>query len=102
MVRVPSGQAGVKPGELGSLMTLARKQVEPLRFDTVEWRTTHNLPFPRNTLFTGREAELEALHRGLQQGRTMAVTQTVAVHHHFSEKLALRKRTSRPCLNQFS
>ena len=97
-----SGQAGVTPGELGSLMTLARKQVEPLRFDTIEPRTTHNLPFPRNPLFTGREAELGALHRGLQQGRTMAVTQTVAVHHHFSEKLALRKRTSRPCLNQFS
>jgi len=39
-----SGQAGVTPGELGSLMTLARKQVEPLRFDTVERRTIHNLP----------------------------------------------------------
>jgi hypothetical protein len=40
----------------------------------------HNLPFAPNPLFTGREAELETLRRGLQQGGTMAVTQTVAVH----------------------
>jgi hypothetical protein len=78
-----TGQAGVQPGELGSLKTLARKQVGPLRFDfsgISARRTIHNLPFPPNPAFTGREAELEALRRGLQQGGTMAVTQTVAVH----------------------
>ena len=41
-----NGEAGVTPGELGLLMTLGRK-VEPLRFDTAQRRTIHNLPFPR-------------------------------------------------------
>jgi hypothetical protein len=78
-----TGQAGVRPGELGSLTTLARKQVEPLRFDfsgTPARRTIHNLPFRPNPLFTGREAELEALSRGLQQTGSTAVMQMVAVH----------------------
>jgi hypothetical protein len=43
-------------------------------------RTIHNLPFRPNPLFTGREAELEALSRGLQQGGATAVMQMVAVH----------------------
>ena len=47
-----NGQAGATPGELGLLMTLGRKQVEPLRFDTAQRRTIHNLPFPRNPLNT--------------------------------------------------
>jgi tetratricopeptide (TPR) repeat protein len=42
--------------------------------------TIHNLPFPPNPLFTGREAELEALHRGLQEQAKIAATQMVAVH----------------------
>jgi tetratricopeptide (TPR) repeat protein len=42
--------------------------------------TIHNLPFPPNPLFTGREAELEALHRGLQEQVKIAATQMVAVH----------------------
>jgi len=43
-------------------------------------RTIHNLPFRPNPLFTGREAELEALSRGLQQAGATAVMQMVAVH----------------------
>ena len=43
-------------------------------------RTLHNLPFPRNPVFTGRQPEMEMLRQGLQEGRTMAMTQTVAVH----------------------
>ena len=42
--------------------------------------TMHNLPFSPNPLFTGREAELEALRRGLQERVEVAVTKTVAVH----------------------
>lgn len=43
-------------------------------------RTIHNLPFSPNPMFTGREAELEALRRGLQERWEVAVTQTIAVH----------------------
>jgi hypothetical protein len=43
-------------------------------------RTIHNLPFLPNPLFTGREAELEALSRGLEQGEATAAMQMVAVH----------------------
>jgi hypothetical protein len=43
-------------------------------------RTIHNLPFSPNPMFTGREAELEALRQGLQERGEVAVTQTVAVH----------------------
>lgn len=43
-------------------------------------RTIHNLPFRPNPLFTGREAELEALGRGLQQAGATAAMQMVAVH----------------------
>ena len=42
-----TGQAGARPGGLGQLMTLARKQVEPLRFDVSvapARRAIHNLP----------------------------------------------------------
>jgi predicted ATPase len=40
----------------------------------------HNLPFAPNLVFTGRDAEMETLRRGLQERGEMAVTQTVAVH----------------------
>jgi hypothetical protein len=78
-----TGQAGVRPGELGSLMTLARKEVEPLRFDfpgTSVRRTTHNLPFPPNPAFTGRDEELKDLRKKLRDGVAAGVTQTVVVH----------------------
>jgi hypothetical protein len=48
--------------------------------DTGRIPISHSLPFAPNPLFTGRDAELEALRQGLQQRRTVAVTQTVAVH----------------------
>jgi hypothetical protein len=38
-----TSQAGVTPRELGSLKTLARTQVAPLKFDTPGKRTIHNL-----------------------------------------------------------
>jgi tetratricopeptide (TPR) repeat protein len=40
----------------------------------------HNLPFPPNPAFTGREAELKKLHEELQNRVDVAVTQTVAIH----------------------
>lgn len=43
-------------------------------------RTIHNLPFLPNPLFTGREAELEALRRGLQERVKMPVIKTVVAH----------------------
>jgi tetratricopeptide (TPR) repeat protein len=62
-----TGQAGVRPGELGSLKTLARNPVEPLTF------AIHNLPFSPNPTFTGRDAELKNLCEQLQKGGTVAV-----------------------------
>ena len=44
------------------------------------FRNSEYLPFSPNPLFTGREAELEALCRGFQEGGVIAVTQAVAVH----------------------
>ena len=39
-----------RPANWDCSLTLGRKQVEPLRFDTAQRRTIHNLPFPRNPL----------------------------------------------------
>jgi hypothetical protein len=51
-----TGQAGVTPGELGSLKTLARKPVEPLRFDASDMSACQlplsNIP-DRNPFLTG-------------------------------------------------
>ena len=77
------GQAGVSPGEVGRLKTLARKQVEPLIFpgaDTTTRCPIHNLPFPPNPAFIGRDMELEKLREQLQKRGDVAVTQIVAVH----------------------
>ncbi len=43
-------------------------------------RRTHNLPFPPNPTFTGRDAELNKLHEQFQKGSEAAATQTIAVH----------------------
>jgi len=43
-------------------------------------RTPHNLPFPPNPVFTGRDTELQKLREQLQTNRAVAVTQTVAAH----------------------
>jgi hypothetical protein len=43
-------------------------------------RTIHNLPFLANPLFTGREAELDALSRELEKGEARTAMQMVAVH----------------------
>jgi len=69
-----TGQAGVTPSEIGSLETLARKHVEPLRF------VIHNLPFSPNPTFIGRDAELKALSEQLQKGGGVAINQTLVVH----------------------
>jgi hypothetical protein len=42
--------------------------------------TIHNLPFPPNALFAGRDWEQESLQAQLQRQREVAVTQTVAIH----------------------
>lgn len=39
----------------------------------------HNLPFPRNPLFTGREAELGQLTQYLQESGSVALTQPVSI-----------------------
>ena len=52
-----TGQAGVTPGELGSLKALARNPVEPLRFgaaDAPTRRVIHNLPFPPRRFTTSK------------------------------------------------
>ena len=45
-----------------------------------ERKPIHNLPFPPNPAFTGRDAELKRLDEELQKRVEMPVTQTVAVH----------------------
>jgi tetratricopeptide (TPR) repeat protein len=78
-----TGLAGVQPRALGSLKALARTPVEPLKFgaaDTPTRRTTHNLPFPPNALFTGRDREQRRLQAQLQRPGEVVVTQTVAIH----------------------
>jgi tetratricopeptide (TPR) repeat protein len=40
----------------------------------------HNLLFPPNPTFTGRDAELKNLSEQLQKGGAVAITQTIAVH----------------------
>ena len=42
--------------------------------------TIHNLPFPPNPVFTGRNSELEKLSGHLKKKREVAITQTDAVH----------------------
>jgi tetratricopeptide (TPR) repeat protein len=42
--------------------------------------TIHDLPFPPNALFAGRDWEQESLQAQLQRQREVAVTQTVAIH----------------------
>jgi tetratricopeptide (TPR) repeat protein len=69
-----TGQAGVRPSELGSLTTLARKQVEPLRF------VIHNLPFRPNPVFTGRDADMERLRKLLENHGDGELTQIVVLH----------------------
>jgi SEFIR domain len=92
------GQAGVTPGELGSLRTLARNSVEPLRFD-VFGMSTRRLPLSnlqdRNPFFTGREPVLAQLQEALAaQGRAalsglggVGKTQTAVeyAHRHLAE-----------------
>jgi tetratricopeptide (TPR) repeat protein len=62
------GQAGVTPGELGPLKTLARDPVEPLGFD-VSHISAGQLPLStlpgRNPFFTGREQVLTEVHAAL-------------------------------------
>jgi len=69
-----TGQAGVKPAKLGPLVPLSQKSVEPLRF------TIHNLPFPPNPTFTGRDSEMKELRERLLKGGGVAITQAIAVH----------------------
>jgi tetratricopeptide (TPR) repeat protein len=42
--------------------------------------TIHNLPFPPNPLFTGRDRELENLGAQFKRKREVAITQTVVLH----------------------
>jgi hypothetical protein len=78
-----TGQGGVRPGELGWLKTLARKQVEPLRFGisgTQARRTIDNLPFRPNPVFTGRGADMERFGKLLEKHSASEVTQIVVLH----------------------
>ena len=68
-----TGQAGVKPQVLGSLVTIPQKRVAPLRFEI------HNLPFPSNPLFTGRGTELETLRRYLSNNTATSMLLTLVV-----------------------
>ena len=92
------GQAGVTPSELGSLRTLARNPVEPLRFDVSDMPSMplppSNLP-ERNPFFTGREQVLMHLQQALvERGRAVlsglggvGKTQTAVeyAHRHLDE-----------------
>jgi len=92
------GQAGITPGELGSLRTLARNPVEPLRFDVSDTSTRRlplsNLP-DRNPFFTGRKDMLAQIQEALAaQGRAalsglggVGKTQTAVeyAHRHLEE-----------------
>jgi tetratricopeptide (TPR) repeat protein len=91
-------QAGITPGELGSLRTLARNPVEPLRFDVSDMSACQlplsNIP-ERNPFFTGREPVLAQLQEALATyGRAalsglggVGKTQTVVeyAHRHSAE-----------------
>jgi hypothetical protein len=71
---------GVKQGRAKPATRPPNPATQKPALPIVGRRTIHNLPFQPNPLFTGREAELEALSRGLEQGETMAAMQMVAVH----------------------
>jgi tetratricopeptide (TPR) repeat protein len=74
------------PAELGPLKTRARETVEPLRFDTPARRTVHNLPFPPNPAFTGRDADMKRLGKLLKKRREVkkrgeiTVVRSVVLH----------------------
>jgi hypothetical protein len=69
-----TGRAGVTPGELGSLKTLART---PLRFDVSDLSARQlplsNLP-ERNPFFTGRERVLTRVQKTLAGQRRAALS----------------------------
>jgi hypothetical protein len=69
-----TGRAGVTPGELGSLKTLART---PLRFDVSDLSARQlplsNLP-ERNPFFTGRERVLTRVQKALAGQRRAALS----------------------------
>jgi tetratricopeptide (TPR) repeat protein len=75
-------QQGIGSAGLGSLKKLAHMQVAPLRFGVSGPvpRTIHNLPFPPNPTFTGRDVEMKELEEQLHKRDEMATTQTVAIH----------------------
>jgi tetratricopeptide (TPR) repeat protein len=93
-----TGQAGVTPGEIGSLKALARNLVEPLRFDVSDMPARQlpllNLP-DRNPFFTGREDVLTQIQEALaERGRAalsglggVGKTQTAMeyAHRHLAE-----------------
>lgn len=70
-----TGQAGVRPRKLGgSLFKLSQKLTEPLRFNI------HNLPFPQNPAFLGRDSEMKDLYDRFQADSGVATTQSIAIH----------------------
>jgi tetratricopeptide (TPR) repeat protein len=61
LYRFLTGQAGIRPAELGPLRVLAQPAAELLRV------AVHNLPFASNPLFRGREEELTILGEKFQR-----------------------------------
>src|SRR5262249_50093666 len=70
--------------------TIVLELARHLRLDETETRTLleasltaiaphWSVPLPRNSFFTGRQQVLEALHRQLGVGTTVALTQTAAI-----------------------
>ncbi len=103
-----TGRAGVTPGELGSLKTLARTPVKTLRFDVSDMSARQlplsNLP-ERNPFFTGRERVLTQLQKALaDRGRVMlsglggvGKTQTALEYAHQSVLRKVRPRLLGNC-----
>jgi hypothetical protein len=80
LLRWLHGRPAILAPEVGTMPTLEPEPDTKLFPAKEPGHGIHNLPFPPNPLFRGREADLEKLGECLRHGGKVAPTQTVALH----------------------